>query len=246
MELFEDQFAFIEAWIARRARQGRLTVMDGGQPRKWPGAGRRNLVLGQDIGVELGHPDDGSLALTIWGAADGVQEAEGRIFLVGPDLPAALGRRLPFAKVVMIRGRGFDGDNTYRRYREMEAVRYALDLEGYMMRAVSQVHREWCRVSREALAGGFSFEILGRHLIRAYAALDFVERVDLLIVTSGREDLLELRPLAERVGGVVAAMTKMEEEMDFDCGRCRFAPVCDSVAGLRAMRTARERNHAGS
>lgn len=243
MDLFEEQFAFIDAWIAGCARQGRLVVMDGCPSREWPAAGGRNLVIGQDIGVELGHPDDGSLALTLWGETQGGPPG-GRIYRVGPDLPDAAGWRLPFAKVVMVRGRGFDADNTYRRYRRMEAVRYALDLQGYMMRAVSQVHREWSRVSREALDRGFSFGILGSALIRAYAALDFVDRVDVLFVTAGKEAIMALRPLADKVRQVTAAMTKMGEEMDFDCGSCSFAPVCSTVAGLRAMRQTLERKNA--
>ncbi len=242
MDLFPEQFAFLDDWLAERRRRQELKQLDHDPARSWPGGGQRNLVIGQDIAVELGHPDDGSLALIIWRASRG-DDHGGHTWLVGPDLPEAKGRRLPFAKIVMIYGRDFDSDNTYARYRRMEAVRYAIDLEGYMMRAASQVYREWSRISHAALAGGFSFGTLGYAQIEAFTALDFVDRADILLVTSNRDDVMTFQPLADRVSQVIAAMNKMSAEMDFDCTSCSFASVCDTVDGLRAMHRAMEKKH---
>ncbi len=243
MDLFREQFTFIDDWLAERKRRGELQRLDGNVPAPWPAAGQRNLVIGRDIAVELGHPDDGSVAFLIWRESAGDHRG-GRTYLVGPDLPAARGRRLPFAKVVMIQGRGFDADNTPARYSQLEAVRYGIDLRGYMLRAASQVSREWGRVSHAALTGGFSFAVLGDALIRAYTAIDFVDRADVLLVTSGKDDVMAFRLLADRVTRVIAAMNKMRVEMDLDCGSCSFAPVCEAVDGLRAMRRVREKKHA--
>ncbi len=243
MDLFREQLTFIDDWLAERKRRGELQRLDGNALPLWPAAGQRSLVIGQDIAVELGHPDDGSVAFLVWSESTDVDRG-GRTLLVGPDLPAAGGRRLPFAKVVMIQGRGFDADNISARYRRLEAVRYGIDLRGYMMRAASQVNREWSRVSHAALAEGFNFAILGQALIEAFTAIDFVDRADVLLVTSSRADVMAFRPLADRVTQVIAAMNKMSVEMDLDCGSCAFAPVCDAVDGLRAMRRARENKHA--
>ncbi len=242
MNLFEEQFAFIGDWLAARKRRGELRRLDTNVLAPWPAAGQRNLVIGQDIAVELGHPDDGSVAFLVWREST-EDDRGGRTLLVGPDLPAARGQRLPFAKVVMIQGRGFDADNTCARYRRLEAVRYGIDLRGYMMRAASQVSREWSRVSHAALAGGFNFAILGQALIEAYTSIDFVDRADVLLVTASRADVMAFRHLADRVTQVIAAMNKMSVEMDLDCGSCSFAPVCEAVEGLRAMRRARENKH---
>ncbi|MGD9333166.1 MAG: hypothetical protein PVJ53_17760, partial [Desulfobacterales bacterium] len=122
----------------------------------------------------------------------------------------------------------------------LEAVSYAIDLKGYMMRAVSQVNREWARVSHAALEGGFSFAVLGGALIQAYSAIDFVDRVDVLLVTASRPDVMRLQPLAERVAQVLAAMNKMGTAMDMQCDRCSYQAVCDEISGLRAMRKTME------
>jgi CO dehydrogenase/acetyl-CoA synthase beta subunit len=238
-ELFREQFHRIEAWCAASAGERQFKTVNGNTSPKWPAAGRRSLVIGREIAVELGHPDDGSVSFIIWRqSAD--DDAGGRIYLVGPDLPESAGRRLPFAKVVMIHGEGFNADNTYARYRQLEAVRYQIDLKGYMMRAVSQVNREWSRVSHEAIANGFGFGVLGGALINAFADLDYVRGVDVLFVTSKRSDVLAFQPLAQKVSQVIAAMNKMVETMDCDCSSCSYADVCKEVAGLRAVRRAME------
>ena len=209
----------------------------------WPTAGQRNLVIGRDIAVELGHPDDASVRLSS-GGRHRVSGGAGASIAWAGSAGIAKGQRRPFAKVVMIRGSGFDADNTYARYRQLEAVRYAIDLQGYMMRAVSQVNREWSRVSHAALENGFSFAVLGSALIAAFTAIDWVDRADVLFVTSSRADVMALQPQAERVRQVTAAMNKMSEEMNFDCESCSYADVCGDVAGLRAMRKAMEKRDA--
>ena len=243
MELFREQFDFLDTWMAERADRDELSAIVDPGPLTWPAAGQRNLVIGRDIAVELGHPGDASVAFIIWGASSGDQR-DSRIYRVGPDLPASLGQRRPFAKGVMIQGNGFDADNTYARYRQLEAVRYDIDLKGYMMRAVSQVNREWSRVSHAAMENGFSLAVLGAALITAFTAIDWVDRADVLFVTSSRADVMTLQPLAERVRQVTAAMNKMSAEMNFDCDSCSYADVCGDVAGLRAMRKAMKQRDA--
>jgi CO dehydrogenase/acetyl-CoA synthase beta subunit len=241
MELFREQIDVVWGWLEARANQRQVETAPVSSPPAWPGAGPRNLVIGPDVGVELGHPKDASVSLIIWGESG---QPGGRVHRVGPDLPESEGRRLPFAKVVLIGGKGFDAENTYERYRRLASVRYDVVLEGYMMRAVSQVNREWSRVSREALAKGFTLEVLGGALVQAYSALAFVDSVDILFVTSSRADVLTFQPVAERVSRVIAAMNRMGEEMNFDCDGCSYADVCQDVAGLRAMRRSLEDRHA--
>jgi len=90
MALFREQFDFLDTWMADRADRSQLiTIADQG-PQTWPAAGQRNLVIGRDIAVELGHPGDASVAFILWGASSGDQR-DSRVYRVGPDLPASRG-----------------------------------------------------------------------------------------------------------------------------------------------------------
>ncbi|MDY7030562.1 MAG: hypothetical protein SVY10_01465 [Thermodesulfobacteriota bacterium] len=204
-------------------------------PVEWPSGGDRNLVLSQDMAVELGSPNDESVSFLIWRDDDG-RVHDRCISTVGPDLPESVNKHLPFGKVVMIAGRNFSADNAYTRYREMEGLRYDVNLQGYMMRAVSQYLREWSRVSREAIERGFSLRILGADLIDRYHALDYVTAVEIIFVTSSRDDVLTLKKIGAKSARIISAMNKMAEELSFDCDTCEYMDVCQDVGALRSMR----------
>ena len=118
----------------------------------------------------------------------------------------------------------------------MDFLRYDLSLKGYMMRAVSQYMREWSRVSKEAVENGFSFQILGSALLQNLKALDYVSEAEVVFVTSSPEDVRELKKPADRFMKYINAMTKMTEEMDFDCESCEYQDVCNEAEELQGMR----------
>jgi CO dehydrogenase/acetyl-CoA synthase beta subunit len=105
-----------------------------------------------------------------------------------------------------------------------------------MMRGVSQQQREWSRVSVEAVSNGFSFEHLGRALIDQFSQVPYVQSVETIFITSGREDVMKAKTIADDVFLLISAMNKMAEELSFDCDTCDYNDVCGDVAELRSMR----------
>lgn len=235
MEFFEKQINDVYAYMARENAGGTLSFYDDPPAGEWPSEKNRNIVLAGDMAVELGNPSQESAALLLWTEQKG-RVHPGRISLVGPELRECEGESRPFGKVVLAEVRGFDENNSYDRYREMEGVRYDLDLKGYMLRAASQYQREWSRVSREALRDGFSLRFLGASLISRLTALDYVDAAEILFVTSGREDVLELKKIAAESALVINAMNKIVEEFSHDCATCDYASVCSDVEALRRLR----------
>lgn len=233
--MFQEQFQALAALRKRLLAERSATVMAETLPVIWPTGGSRNLVLGQDTAVELGNPQEGSCSFMLWGEDDG-RVRDGRMTLAGPDIPESEGRSLPFGRVILVAGGDFTAENAYERYREMEGKRYEVDLKGYMMRAVSQHQREWSRVSREAFQRGFSFNVLGQALRNTFKTLPYVSAVEVLFVTSSRQDVAELKKIGEQSGRIVAAMNKMVEELSFDCDTCEYQDVCSDVSALRSMR----------
>jgi len=234
MALFDKNLIDIRNYLSRKSADGKVTESVHSAPNGWPEDRKRNLVLGQDTAVELGHPNDASTAFLFW-VDDPSAVRHGRITIVGPDLPA-LTNQVSFGRVVIVGGDGFDEENSYGRYREMELLRYDIHLKGYMMRSASQFHREWSRVSRQAVAGGFSLRTLGGALIDRFSGLAYARSVEVIFVTSDREAVLELQGIAGPVLQRIGAMNKMAGEMSFDCDDCEYNAVCGDVAELRSMR----------
>ncbi len=164
------------------------------------------------------------------------QEHKKQITIVGPDLPELAGQSVPFGKIVIIGGDGFNAENSYDRYRLLDLVRYDIKLKGYMMRGASQFQREWSRVSKEAISKGFSFKNLGGALIDKFMELSFVRSVEVIFITANQKDIVEMSVVSSKAFRIIGAMNKMVEEISFDCDSCDYLDVCSEVEELRSMR----------
>ena len=235
MGLFNKQYSEITAFLNPKKSQGIVSEFFHTTKTDWPTEKNRNLVLGQDTAVELGNPKDASTSSLMW-VNDSEKIKNGRITIVGPDLPQLSGKKVSFGKLVIVDASDFDEDNTYDRYREMELLRCDIHLKGYMMRGVSQQQREWSRVSNEAVSNGFSFQHLGGALIDQFSQMPYVRSVETIFITSSKEDVLEVKTISDDIFRLISAMNKMAEELSFDCDTCDYSDVCGDVAELRSMR----------
>ena len=229
MGLFDQPLADIRAYM-----DGRL---EGGRAREFPftpvlpRADSTQVILSEDTGLELGNPGSASLSLLLWDSDAGV--VDDRVTLVGPDFTEAETPSLPFAQVVMVGG---DFSDEYDCYRDLRDATYNLRLRGFMTRVFPGRQSIWCRVSKDAVATGFSAQILGSSLIQVLKRLDFVNSAEVLLVTASKQEVEELSAPAEKVMDIVEALIKMYEEMNFDCEECEYVDVCDEVVELRKIR----------
>ncbi len=237
MALFDTHLERIRHFLADRTGKNDFSTFTAATDPGWPSGGNSNLVLSTDTAVELGSPKTAATSFLFWTDRPNAVH-HGRISLIGPDIHRETRPLVPFGKVVMVEVCGFDEENSYDRYREMELAKYDISLAGYMMRAVSQYQREWSRISKTAVADGFSLSLLGSALMVELIEKPYIHGVEIVFVTSTVEDVLALKTIGDDVGEIIGAMNKMVEEMDFDCDSCEYSPVCDEVSELRNMRQA--------
>ncbi|MFY9398359.1 MAG: hypothetical protein WAR22_08355 [Desulfomonilia bacterium] len=232
MELFTNTIARVRDFIDEIAP---LRTFNGAHLRTWPKGGNRNIVLNQDLGLELGSPQQESVSCLLW-TEDLSLVNDRLITLAGPDFPESKGKSLPFGKVVLAGVEGFNEDNAYERHKEMDFLRYDIDLKGFMLRAVSQYMREWCRISTWAIDNGLNAHILGYAHMEQFASLPYVRSVEIFYLTASSSGVQRLREITLPAEKTIAAMNKMASEMDFDCESCDYREVCDEVDDLKAMR----------
>jgi CO dehydrogenase/acetyl-CoA synthase beta subunit len=229
MGLFDQPLREIQAYIENKYANGRARELPFTPV--LPLSDSNQVILSEDTGLELGRPGTASRSLLLWDSNG--QVADKRITLVGPDFPEATSSSLPFAQVIMVGGKFSD---EYDCYRDLRDVTYNLRLRGFMTRVFPGRQSIWCRVSKGALASRFNAQILGSALIQAMKELSFVDSVEVLLVTSSKEEIEELATAADMVMDIVEALIKMYEEMNFDCESCEYVEVCDSVVELRRIR----------
>jgi CO dehydrogenase/acetyl-CoA synthase beta subunit len=253
MGIFDEHIGLVDGYLERlrgEGRQAREFPPEAGQAdpsapspfRVGPGAGT-GLVLKSDTFVELGSPTAGSCAFALY-TGDSSLVRDGRIRLVGPDIQESASGTLSFGQVILAAGRELDE----RDYRPLAESQYVGDrIEGFMVK--STPGRIWCRVSNDIARRGFDFGVLGKALIGIVKdQVPGAEAVDVLFVTSGREDVLRLGEIEARVGEVAREIKRRvwkEKGIDIDdcplgghCGSCKDKEVCDEV---RKMTQGRKR-----
>lgn len=186
--------------------------------------------MAEDTWLELGNPGTFSTApALVTESIDLVND--GAITLIGPDISETRGS-LPFAQILLIASDDIQDED----YRKINTFQYELELKGYMIKAVPSSLTIWSRISKESAGEGFSFEILGRAIIAGYKSKLSIPSMEIIFVTSSREDVEELKNLHHKVTRIISAMNKMIQEMSFDCSSCEYLDVCGDVRQLGALR----------
>jgi acetyl-CoA synthase len=167
---------------------------------------------------------------------------DGKITLIGPDIPESPGASLPFGQLLIVAGSGL----TEKDHQTLEHTQFVADrIEGYMIRSVAQVI--WSRVSKEAAAKGFRFESLGRALMSIFKTdVPKVQAMEILFVTSGKDDLEPLSTMGAQVNKIFKSMLRedwkargfnvYECASGYDCKACPDQPVCDDIKEVIKVR----------
>ncbi len=200
----------------------------------WPKAENNSIVLLPDLAVELGSPDVASVSFQAF-TDDKSLVNDGKITLIGPDVNTGVSK-LPFGKIVIIGVNGFDENNAFERNRELFLSKFDLSLKGFMLKSASSYMAEWCRISKEAAQNNFSLEFTGSALINNLKKLDYVESAEIVFITSSDDDVNELYEIGSRAVRTVKALSKMVDEMSYDCGECEYQDICDDADELRKLR----------
>ena len=234
MELFDSFFSEIGQYYEQMNERGLARTYIRDDKLAWPRSNSNHVILEADTAIELGHPRTESLAFMLWTESlDKV--SDGRITIIGPDLSEIRDKQFPFGKITLLRCHGFNEDNAYDRYIELDMVRYKLKIEDYMIRALPQNMREWSRVSKEGIRSGLSFQVLGSELIHDYKQLEYVDAAEIIFITSSVEDIKSFKPVGEKATRIIEAMNKIFDDLEFNCGSCDFKDICEEIDGLRAM-----------
>lgn len=231
MGLFREPLEEIFRYRERARALGKVREFACSPFTLWPE--RRSLVLQEDTLVELGS-SSGSLFLVLWTGDHREALHPGRISLIGPDVNEIDGGGMPFALIVLVRGQFED---EYETHRELRDAIFDTEPVGLSTRIWPARQKIWCRISREALAGGFSLFRYGCTLIKNLGGLQGVSGVEIIFATEAAAEWeRQLHPVAEKVQGIVEALIKMYEEMNFDCEECEYNEVCAEVTTLREIR----------
>jgi len=205
------------------------------------------IILRGDTFVELGNPLAGSGAFVLWTRDPSLIE-DGKVTLLGPDIPESSGASLPFGQVLIVGGK----DLSEKDHENLLEAQYVADqIEGYMLKSAPD--RIWSRVSKQVAEKGFDFETLGKALMSLYKERKpRIEGMEIVFVTSSKEDVEELNKIAGQVHKISQEIMKeswkirgYDIDCDMDCNSCGDKPVCDDIRDVVSTRKKKEQE-AGS
>jgi CO dehydrogenase/acetyl-CoA synthase beta subunit len=235
LEIFNEDIAWLREYIESKKIQGRnVRVLDFGKGNlryaDFLKKDKATIVLNEDTWLELGTPGTFSTAPALVTENFNLVN-DGAITLIGQDIPEARGK-LSFAQILLIASNELQDED----YRKINTFQFELELKGYMIKAVPSSLTIWSRISNDSATEGLSFEILGKAIIDGYKSKFNNPSVEVVFVTSSKEDVEEFKDLHHKVTRIIGAMNKMIEELAFACSSCEYLDVCGDVRQLGALR----------
>lgn len=247
MTLFDNYFISIRNFIddsKKKNRQVRkfsippnLNGLNGFLEENYRPGSNSNIVLKSETILELGSPSTGSCAMTIYTNNTTLQK-DSEITLIGPDVGETKTSGLPFAQIIMTAGKDLGDDDYHKlcRYPNKPDL-----IKGYMIKSTPE--NIWSRVSYKAADSGFNFKLLGAAIAkRIKSEFPKVTSVNILFVTSSKEDVLwlhhmgaEIRGLAQKIKEKVwkkRGINILECNQYGHCGLCKDRDVCETIAKL--------------
>lgn len=181
----------------------------------------------EDLHVELAGPKAPGTELTV--IAEDVED--GKITVVGPDVnEIEAGTTIPFGLLIEVSGRKMQKD--FEPILERQLHHFLNEAEGFLH--VGQRDIIWERISKKAVAAGFTFEHVGKIVHARYHA-DFGGIVDKVQVTIFTKEP-EVSALVHRAQSVyherderIGSLTDESVDIFYSCTLCQsFAPdhVC--------------------
>lgn len=249
MSVYDDYIERVRGYLKERQVREFICpasvddLMVGLPVRVGPGA-NPGIILRSDMYVELGSPAEGSTGFIVWTENPNLIR-DGRTLLVGPDITEIDGGSRPFAQVIMLAGKKL-GTELQERIEEYQHI--SDNLEGYMVRSSSR--NIWGRISKEAVASGFTMETLARALmITMKTGIPEIESMEIVFITSTKEDIQELDAIAEEVAAARKAVIKeywkekgYDLECELDCNSCTSKETCEDIKEIILARNRQERS----
>lgn len=203
--------------------------------RPWADVGEHHMILAREMAYELGGQGTLGLSGCLY-TTEPILFPQG-VYLYGKDL-AQIRQSQSYARLVFIELSANDSEEAlYRKFREVDYVRYHIHPEGYMARISPVSQREPVRVSQKALKKGIRFADVGDLYLTQYLKIPQVKSVNVIFVTHQAFDYQALEDTLGRAERMTQSLNHIFTGFSMDCDTCGFKTVCDEIEGLRELHT---------
>ena len=231
MKLFDEMIIEITGEL------GHLAPMEAARlekPRRpWADVGAHHMILAREMAYELGGAGTLGLSGCLY-TTEPILFPQG-VYLYGKDLPQ-IRESQSYARLVLVELEETDSEEAlYRKFREVDYVRYHIHPEGYMARISPVSQREPVRVSQKALKKGVRFAEIGDLYLMQYQKIPQIKTINVIFVTHPAFDYCMLEDRLGRAEQITQSLNHIFTGLSMDCDHCGLKTVCDEVEGLREL-----------
>jgi CO dehydrogenase/acetyl-CoA synthase beta subunit len=201
--------------------------------RPWADVGAHHMILAREMAYELGGAGTLGLSGCLY-TTEPILFPQG-VYLYGKDLPQ-IRESQSYARLVLVELEETDSEEAlYRKFREVDYVRYHIHPEGYMARISPVSQREPVRVSQKALKKGVRFAEIGDLYLMQYQKIPQIKTINVIFVTHPAFDYCMLEDRLGRAEQITQSLNHIFTGLSMDCDHCGLKTVCDEVEGLREL-----------
>lgn len=238
MNLFDEMIATIQAQL------NQITTTEQAElekpPKVWKDVGEHHMILGSEMAYELGGQSTLGLSGCLY-TTEPLPAQQG-VYLYGSDL-TQIAESQSYARVVLVQlEESTDEEALYRKFREIDYVRYHIHPEGYMVRISPVSQREPVRIGKKALKKNISFRDVGQMYLERYQSIPQVKNVNVIFVTHRDFDYRALERTLGRAEQITQSLNHIFTSLNMDCSTCDLKTVCDEVEGLRELHFGQKNN----
>ena len=231
MKLFDEMIIEITGELCHLAPMEAARLEKPRRP--WADVGAHHMILAREMAYELGGAGTLGLSGCLY-TTEPILFPQG-VYLYGKDLPQ-IRESQSYARLVLVELEETDSEEAlYRKFREVDYVRYHIHPEGYMARISPVSQREPVRVSRKALKKGVRFAEIGDLYLMQYQKIPQIKTVNVIFVTHPAFDYCMLEDRLGRAEQITQSLNHIFTGLSMDCDHCGLKTVCDEVEGLREL-----------
>lgn len=189
-----------------------------------------SFVMDKDTALMLGGYPKESINLII--SSSDSKEIKDGTFIIGSD---SLSHDVSFGKIVLLKTKDIPDDKIYDYTQSTLMKDTQMRFENVMNRTSPQNYYTNLKISKKAIADGFSFDRMAHTIHEEFLKLPEVLECMVILITGDSPIYKELIPLAENLKDVTVALNHIFDGIDMDCSSCSWSEICDEIEGLREM-----------
>lgn len=201
----------------------------------------KEIILEEETQIELGGIKNYSTSV-IYPVSDKNCIRDGKIILIGPEIQEIQENNIDFGQIIIIAGENISESH----YTDFQRLQFISDsIEGFMIRSIPR--RFWCRISKDAIKKGFSFNLLGNSIIYLFKKQfpELIEAVEIIFISANEQNIKKFEEVISKIREIYKRnwAKKIEEwkervdcNYDWVCEVCPFNETCYNISDIYELR----------